>query len=170
MNKSQLEIEKKYIIEKPSFDMLALMPEYSSSDIVQIYLSSDIGVTHRIRKRSFHDKTVYTETKKIRIDKMSAAEAERDISSEEFSELSKNILRGSKKLNKMRHTFFYEAHTFEIDVYPEWEKTAVLEVELESREENIEFPSFIKIIRDVTGNKAYSNASMSMHFPDEDYL
>ena len=42
-----------------------------------------------------------------------------------------------------------------------------METELESREEEVEFPSFIEILREVTGDKAYSNAAMSRTFPAE---
>ena len=58
-------------------------------------------------------------------------------------------------------------HTVEIDIYPEWDSTAILEVELRSRDEQISLPDFIKILKEVTGDKRYSNASMSRTFPEE---
>ena len=42
-----------------------------------------------------------------------------------------------------------------------------MEIELEKREESVEIPDFIEIIRDVTGDKAYSNAAMARAFPTE---
>ncbi len=167
---TQIEIERKYIIEKPSVSDMQAMADYTSSDIVQIYLKSAPAVTRRIRSRSFADKTVYTETVKVRIDAISANESEREISAEQFAELSGEIAQGSRPLRKTRHTFSYGRHTVEIDVYPEWENTAVLEVELRGRDECVLLPDFINIIKEVTGDKRYSNASMSRSFPEELHL
>ena len=164
---TQVEIERKFIIEKPSVSDMSAMKEYTASDITQIYLDSPKSVTHRIRSRRYPTHTAYTETLKIRIDAMSASERESEISAERFSELSKNIAKDSRVLEKTRHTFLYGEHTVEIDNYPEWESTAVLEVELKSRDEQISLPDFIKIIKEVTGDKRYSNASMSRTFPEE---
>ena len=88
MQKENLEIERKYIIEMPSeFDM-SMMQDYTSSEITQIYLESSPHVTHRVRKRKYSDNTEYTETKKIRVDRMSAIEEESRISESEFSLLA----------------------------------------------------------------------------------
>jgi len=42
-----------------------------------------------------------------------------------------------------------------------------METELPSEDTNTDIPPFIKIIKEVTGIKAYSNASMSRAFPNE---
>lgn len=165
---SQVEIERKYIIKMPDIETLKSQMDYSSSEILQIYLPSDKGETHRIRQRVYDEKIICTETKKIRIDNMSATEIEREISPLEFAALASNIKYGTSPIEKIRHTFVYENRLFEIDVYPQWKTTAIMETELESRETKVKFPSFINIIREVTGEKAYSNAQMSREFPVED--
>ena len=163
-----LEIERKYVIEKPLPERMRECGGYTSSDIVQIYLTSPLGITHRVRSRSFPDgRTLYYETRKIRIDKMSSHELEREIEREEFDVLAEKIAAGSRPIVKTRHTFDYLGQTFEIDVYPEWQNTAIMETELSSREREVQMPEFIKILREVTGIKAYSNAAMSRKFPDE---
>ena len=165
-----VEIERKYIIRMPSESQLASMPDYTRSDILQIYLPSSVGETHRIRKRVYSDKIVCTETRKIRIDKMSSTEIEGEISLSDFDFLAKNPLEGRTPIQKTRHTFTYENQTFEIDIYPNWNMSAIMETELSDRDEKVIFPSFIHIIREVTGNKAYSNAQMSKSFPEEDKI
>ncbi len=167
MEKTQIEIERKYIIEKPSADEMKKLPEYTESTIVQIYLNSEAGVTHRVRSRTYGSKTVYTETVKRRIDRMSSEETEREISKEDFDILAENIRKGSHPVNKTRHTFLYKGQIFEIDIYPKWKNTAVMETELKDRKEEPEIPVFIKVVEEVTGNRAYSNASMSLAFPNE---
>ena len=162
-----IEIERKYIIKKPDASDMASCEGYSSSDIVQIYLASPRGVTHRIRSRTYSDGIRYYETTKIRIDKMSSHEYEREIEKCEFETLSLKIAEESRPIIKTRHSFDYLGQTFEVDVYPEWEHTAVMETELASRDTEVLFPDFIRALAEVTGDKRYSNAQMSRSFPEE---
>ena len=164
----QVEIERKYIIAMPSVDSLSACPDYTKTEIEQIYLSGDARVTHRIRKRCYPDRTVYTETKKIRLDKMSADEREREITGEEYQCLKKDMKPDTRPIKKTRHSFTYGDITAEIDIYPEWERCAIMETELKSREENPALPPFIRILREVTGEWEYSNAGMAHAFPSED--
>lgn len=165
---SQVEIERKYIIKMPDLDSILGIEGSTKSSILQIYLPSKKGETHRIRRREYDDRTVCTETKKIRIDNMSAEEIEREISPLEFGALALNIMEGTAPIDKVRYTFSYKDQLFEIDVYPQWHHTAIMETELDSRITKVEIPSFIEIVREVTGDKAYSNAAMSKSFPVED--
>ena len=166
--KDFIEIERKFIIEMPKRDELLALDFSSSSFITQIYLSAPEGITRRIRSRSYKTKTHYFETIKKRIDKISAYEDEREISESEFVEKSKEIREGSKPITKERITFPYKSHSIEIDIYPEWKNTAIMEIELKSREEKVEIPCFIKIIKEVTGERKYTNAAMSESFPKEE--
>ena len=163
-----VEIERKYIIRMPDPKILSSQNEYTESRILQIYLPSEKGETHRIRRRDYADKTVCTETRKIRIDKISSTEIEGEISLELFEEMAKAPLSGSIPIVKTRHTFVCDGQMFEIDVYPQWKNTAIMETELDSREREVKIPSFINIISEVTGDKAYSNAGMAKSFPPED--
>ncbi len=168
MNNTPIEIERKYIIEMPDTALLAENGDYSCSEILQVYLNTESRhVTHRVRSRKFSDKTVYTETKKIRIDSISAFEDEHEITEAEFCEKCKSIKTGSSPIRKMRHSFMYRGQCFEIDIYPEWKRTAIMETELKSKTDGTDVPSFIKIIKEVSGERAYSNASMSADFPPE---
>ena len=167
MSKPHIEIEKKYIIKKPKISDMQVCDGYSASEIIQTYLLSESGVTRRVRSRESAGKVVYTETKKIRLDNMSAIEDERELSLEEYELLLKNADPASHPIHKVRHVFTYQNQVFEIDVYPEWQNNAILETELDTKEKTVEFPPFIEIISDVTGNRRYSNAAMSRAFPEE---
>lgn len=165
---TNLEIERKYVIEKPQIDKMRECGAYTSSEIVQIYLDADAGVTRRVRSRAYPDGRVqYFETEKRRVDKMSAEERERKITKAEFDNFSLQIAQDTRPIIKTRHTFDYLGQTFEIDVYPEWHTTCIMETELPSRDTEVKMPSFIRIIADVTGDKRYSNAAMSRSFPEE---
>jgi CYTH domain-containing protein len=165
---TNLEIERKYVIEKPQIDKMRECGAYTSSDIVQIYLDAEAGVTRRVRSRAYPDgRAQYFETEKRKIDEMSAEEREREITKAEFDNFSLQIAQDTRPITKTRHTFDYIGQTFEIDVYPEWERTCIMETELPSRDTEVKMPSFIRIIADVTGDKRYSNAAMSRSFPEE---
>ena len=164
----KVEIEKKYLIMKPAVEDMSGCEGFSYSDIVQIYLPADGGATHRIRSREYPDGRVeYTETTKVRIDKMSAYEDESEIDKETFDSLAENILEGTRPIEKRRYVFEYCGQIFEIDEYPEYENSCIMETELSSRKDTVTMPPFIKIIADVTGDKRYSNASLAKVFPEE---
>ena len=162
-----VEIERKYVIVMPDTDTLRSQSGYTVSEIEQTYIESAEHVTHRVRARRYADRLVYTETKKVRIDKMSAIEDEREISRAEYELAVSKKKTGTHTVRKTRHTFEHAGQIFEIDVYPEWVRTAVMETELESRGQTVSMPDFIRIVAEVTGDKKYSNASMSQIFPDE---
>ena len=162
----KLEIERRFIIAKPTADDLEAIRRVCDarglrvSIIEQVYLFS-LGTTHRVRRREDADGVRFFETVKRRVDGMSAEEMEREISEAEYLGLKKKIRPGSRPIIKTRYAFFYNNQSYEIDVYPFWERTAMLELELEDRDKKIEFPSAIRVIREVTGERKYSNSSMA---------
>lgn len=162
-----VEIERKYIIEMPDLALLRGMRDYTVSEIEQIYLDSPVGITHRIRRRAYSDRVEYTETKKVRIDKSSAYEDEHTITEGEYAELRTRRAPDSVALSKMRYTFGYSGLTFEVDIYPDWTRTCIMETELPSRDTAVDMPPFVSIVEEVTGKREYSNASMSRKFPKE---
>ena len=166
----QIEIERKYLILFPDVDAMRELPGFSKSNITQIYLNSQTGVTHRVRSRTTDGVTVYTENTKIRIDKISCIETENEISEDRFMTLRENIRVGSHPLTKTRYLFSYMERTIEIDVYPQWKNAAVMEIELPDKNTIPHIPDFIKIIREVTGEAEYSNSNMSHRFPKEPHL
>ena len=109
--KRGIEIERKYVIRMPSVSLMEGEDEYTVSDITQIYLVAPKGETHRIRARSYPDRTVYTETRKRRIDSISAVETESEIDREWFLALASHPLSGTRPVIKRRHTFRYRSQS-----------------------------------------------------------
>ena len=167
MANSAVEIERKYIIRMPDMDVVRSQSEHTESSILQIYLHHERGESHRIRRREYIDKVVCTETRKVRLDNMSANETESSISETAFNILAKSPLEGHRPIEKVRHTFRMGDYVYEIDVYPKWKNTAILEVELPTRDASPEIPEFLEVIKDVTGERKYKNFAMSKHFPNE---
>ena len=168
MNKSSLEIERKFIIRIPDTDKLSELPDYTRSRIIQTYLESSDSVTLRVRFREYEGRVEYTETEKRRVDYMSAEEREREITSDEYGRLLQNIKQGTSPIEKTRYTFSYCGQLYEVDIYPRWKHSCIMEAELKSPDCELIVPPFIELVREVTGDKTYSNASMSRHFPPED--
>ncbi len=162
-----IEIERKFIIELPDPRRMVEMDGYRADEITQTYLKSPKRITHRVRKRMTCGESRYTETKKVRIDGMSSYEDEREITAEEYERLLCERDTECTDVIKVRHSFLYDGKTVEIDVYPVWQRSCIMEIELDSRDEQISLPPFICVITEVTGNRAYSNAAMARSFPDE---
>ena len=165
-----IEIERKYVILKPDESLMCASSDYTVSDITQIYLDAPAGVTHRVRSREYPDRTVYTETRKRRISATTAFEDEGEIDCTAFAALSANPKPGTRPIVKRRHTFRYLDQICEIDIYPEWHSTAIMETELADADSHAEIPPFITVVAEVTGDKRYSNASMSHSFPEETHV
>lgn len=164
-----IETERKFIICTPEFSLLAQQQGYGRSEIVQTYFDTAAGITHRVRKRTGMNGTRYTETKKTRISRMSVIEDEVELCEQEYLDRLSTLRIVGEPLHKTRHIFSYGGRVFEVDIYPGWQKHAVMEVEFSDEGESIELPPFIEIVKDVTGVRAYSNYAMAIAFPEEDF-
>ena len=71
-------------------------------------------------------------------------------------------------IRKTRYCLPYAGHVFEIDVFPFWTRQAIMEVELKNENEEFTLPPFIKILREVSEDPAYSNHSLAREIPPED--
>jgi len=164
---TNLEIEKKYIIEYPDVDFLKTVPKCSYSEIEQIYLLSEDDVSERIRKRGRDGRYKFYHTIKRCISAYVREEDEREISELEYKELKK---RANPRLNiiyKTRYVIPYKGHVMEIDVFPFWDRQAYLEVELADSTVCPAVPSYIKCMCDVTCNPEYTNRALAENIPEQ---
>lgn len=158
------EIERKYLIEYPDLNILE---NYPKSDIAQTYLKTNDGMTSRVRKRTTAGVTKYIFTEKKRITDVKCIENERELSAVEYEELLKLADTERRTVIKTRYCVPYNGRVVEVDIYPFWSDRAIAEVEMESEEEEVCLPDFIKVIRDVTAERAYKNASIAKKIPDD---
>lgn len=155
-----LEIERKYLIEYPDLALLDSLPNCRRTDIEQVYLLSKGGM-RRVRKRGEKGDYLYFYTEKRDIDGMSRMETERRITEEEYNALLKEADPARRPVIKNRYCITHEGQYFELDVYPFWKDKAILEIELLSEEDKVTLPPFIKLIKEVTGDKSYSNSALA---------
>lgn len=149
------EIEKKYLIEYPSKDILMSYKPFIC-DISQTYLLSSVG-SHRVRQRSYMSESMYYETIKMRLSPSECFEEERLISKSEYDFLLKSADPNKNAIVKKRCCFLYEGKYFELDLFDFWSDKALLEVELKSLDEQVTLPDKIKIIKDVSDDEHYKN-------------
>lgn len=157
-----IEIERKYLIEKPKIEDLSNNVHINLVDIVQTYLGPDKnGNERRVRKRGTNgDYTYYVATKK-QIDNIKRIEIENKISENEYLVLMSETDDSSNTIYKKRICFVYKSQYFEIDLYDFSNDKAILEIELTNENNIVELPSFIKVIKEVTDDQNYWNYSLA---------
>lgn len=160
MNSNNMEIERKFLIEYPSEEFLGALSD--RTEIEQTYLTvSEHGGRMRVRKRGADGKYVYTKTEKKHITDISRVEIESEITETEYRKLLEFRDPERATVCKTRYCCPYKNQIFEIDIYPFWSSMAVMEIEMETEEQKVVFPDDIKIIREVTSDKEYTNVSIA---------
>ncbi len=138
------EIERKFLTDDSVNEVLK-----DGKNIVQGYILNTPEKVVRIR---------YTDSKGFLTVKMSTDSA---VTRNEFEyeipvEDAKEMLYGVKVLKKTRYEYEFRGNLFEIDVFENG--LILVEIELESEEQEFEKPSFLKA--EVTFDKRYLNSEM----------
>ncbi|MBQ7670617.1 MAG: AAA family ATPase [Clostridia bacterium] len=156
------EIERKFLIEYPDLDFLKNYPFCKKVEIEQVYLEG----RSRIRRRGADGSYIYFYTEKRKVNEVRRVEEERRITKSEYEALFADKEPGRGIVKKDRYCIVYDGKYFELDVYPIWRDRATLEIELSSEDEEFKIPDFIKVIREVTGEKEYKNYNISKLYED----
>ncbi len=169
MNQNGIEIERKFLIVHPGEEWLNRQPGSRRAAIVQTYLTAETGVTRRVRSWTENAVTRYISTTKRPLSGITREELEEEIGEEEYRAFLRESDPERRPICKTRWSIPYEGHVLEIDSYTNWHSDrAILEVELDSEEEEFRIPPDIEIIREVTGDRRYLNSSMAREFPPRD--
>ena len=83
------------------------------------------------------------------------------MSQEEYLRLLMEADTSKRQIRKTRYCLTYKNQYFEIDVYPFWNDKAIAEIELRDENAKIVFPKQIKVIREVTDDDSFKNASLA---------
>ena len=148
-----LEIERKFLVEKPDFELLASLPLCKAVEIEQAYMTDENGDNMRLRKRGADGCYIYIKTQKIRISDTTRIEIETRVTEQEFE----SGVKGCPVLSKTRYLIVSGGKYFELDIFPFWNE-ALLEIELKSADESFDFPPFLRVIKEVTADKQYRNS------------
>ncbi len=153
-----LEIERKFLIAYPDEPILLAQQGADKTEIAQTYLiAGEDGTERRVRKRGRAGKCVYTYTEKVFLSTVRRIEREREISVAEYERLLLQADASMRTLQKYRYCIPFGDIVCEIDVYPFISDWAVLEIELTDEKQEIILPDFVQVIREITGEREYSN-------------
>lgn len=154
-----LEIERKFLVELPDVKRLNVKRKIG---ITQIYLSRGKDQSQRrVRRIAENGNITYTYTEKVFITPVTRRENEFEISRDEFDRLLAQTDRSVSPVEKVRYCFDYHGQLFELDTYPFSDKLAIMELELRSPDQEIDFPDSIRVIGDVSADSRYSNAALA---------
>lgn len=155
------EIERKFLIEYPDTTILESNPTCRRVEIIQTYLNAENGDEARVRQRGENGNYVYFLTTKRKVTDVKRVEIERRLSKDEYLTLLMDADTSKKQIRKTRYCLTYKNQYFEIDVYPFWNDKAIMELELADEKAEIEYPDFIRVIKEVTDDDSYKNSSLA---------
>lgn len=155
------EIERKFLIEYPDVQALERLSNCQRVEIIQTYLTAPEGEESRVRQRGVDGSYVYFQTTKRKLSELKRVEVERRLSKDEYLRLLMEADPACRPIRKTRYCLTYDNQYFEIDVYPFWRDKAIAEIELTSEDADIHFPPQIRVIKEVTDDESYKNASLA---------
>lgn len=129
--------------------------------MIQTYLKSAAGEEVRVRQRGVDGSYIYFQTTKRRVTDLKRVEIERRLSQAEYLRLLMEADTSRRQIRKTRYCLTYQNQYFEIDLYPFWQDKAIAEIELSDENAQVVFPEQIQVIKEVTGDESYTNASLA---------
>ena len=158
------EIERKFLIEYPDVEWLKSLPNCQQVEIIQTYLRSDTDDEIRVRQRGLNGNFTYTKTIKRKVSDIKRVEIEKRLTKDEYLSLLMQADTTRHQIRKTRYCVSYDNCYLELDVYPFWNDKAILEIELAHEDDPISIPDNIKIIKEVTNDDSYKNASLAFTY------
>ena len=159
-----LEIERKYLIEKPDIGKITDGLDGIEVKIVQTYLRSDNpNIERRIRTITMWGETSYVFTTKEDMGDggLTRKETEVEIDKDYYEELLREREPDFMTIEKTRYVANYLEGTLEIDIYPFLRDKAVLEIEIDHADQKIDLPDFIEVIKEVTKDPQFKNKALA---------
>ena len=156
------EIERKFLIVRPDPAALEARLNCEKVDIMQTYLIPEApGEEVRVRQRGSGGHYICYMTRKSKARGMKRVEVEKRLSREEYMALLMRADPKCRPIRKTRYCLSENGLYYEIDIYPDWKDRAVMEIELSDEKQPIVFPEGIDVIREVTGEEAFTNRALA---------
>ena len=155
------EIERKFLIEYVDESILAPY-EPVEQNITQTYLKErNKGTERRARKVVSENSISYSYIEKRPISPIERIENERLLSQKEYIRLTEEVDPNYGSISKHRYCFRYNDRYCTIDAYPISADRAILDVQLNDKDEEPVLPPEIRVIKEVTGDPAYQGHMIS---------
>lgn len=150
--------ERKYLVE-----LTGELPDCIESDIIQTYLVSEPGTEVRLRRRSWNGKVVNVHKTKKRLSDTEQIETERQVTNALYESLLQQADPYRNTIHKLRQSFIWKGQYFELDTYlGPLSGLVILETKGIADVENVNFPPFIVVKEEVTGNYQYYNYNLAL--------
>jgi len=140
------------------------IPESSESFITQTYLVAEPGTEVRLRRREWSGgKVVNVHRSKKRLSDSEVIETERQIDNNLYEQMLQQADPYRVTIRKKRHSFIWKGQFFQIDTFVEPDINLIMmETKGVSPNETVNFPPFVKVLEDVTGNSRYLNYNIAL--------
>lgn len=167
---TKLEIERKFLVKFPtSWSALSEIFEdlMDVKRISQTYLKAEGDEpSARVRKTveglTGDTNTVYHFNQKKPVDSGVHEETEHEITQSQYQKYLNKANPDKVAVEKTRFVFKYNDQVFELDVFKGPLKgLAILEIELEDKNDTVELPPFLKMTKEVTDDKRFTNFSLA---------
>jgi CYTH domain-containing protein len=141
------------------------IPECSESEITQTYLVAEPGCEVRLRRREWSGgKVVNVHRSKKRISDTEVIETERQVDNNLYEQMLQQADPYRATIKKKRQSFIWKGQFFEIDTFHSPVNDLVMmETKGVTEKETVNFPPFVKVIEDVTGNSKYLNYNIALN-------
>ena len=151
--------ERKYIVE-----LTGELPETIDSEIIQTYLVSEPESEIRLRRRSWSSgKVVNIHNIKKRTAPGKQIETDRQVDNSLYESLLQQADPYRLPIKKRRQSFIWRGQYFELDTfYGVLDGLVILETKGITDAENVNFPPFICVKQEITGNKEYYNYNLAL--------
>lgn len=145
-------------------ELIGDIPECSESLITQTYLVAEPGCEVRLRRREWSGgKVVNVHRSKKRISDTEIIETERQIDNNLYEQMLQQADPYRATIRKKRQSFIWKGQFFEIDTFLEpLDNLVMLETKGVTEKETVNFPPFVKVLEDVTGNTRYLNYNLAL--------
>ena len=161
-----LEIERKFLILYPDLGLLNNMPACCRVPLSQTYLETPEEGRFRVRKRGEGEDAVFIKTVKKKISEIRRIEIEESISEEEYENYISRKEYCGGTIAKDRYCIVWNNSYFELDVFPFWDRFALLEIELLDENQEFTLPDFVTVIKEVTYDKSFRNKTLAVTYKD----
>lgn len=141
------------------------IPECSESEITQTYLVAEPGCEVRLRRRKWQGgKVVNVHRTKKRISDTEVIETERQVNNNLYEQMLQQADPYRSTIKKRRQSFIWKGQFFEIDTFlSPVDNLVMMETKGIGEQETVNFPPFVRVIEDVTGNSRFLNYNIALN-------
>ena len=158
------EIRRRYLIDYPDTEMLEGLEDCHRIEIEQAYLRSAENVEIRIRSQKSGADSMFYETRYLLSEGKRRLDSELRLSAHNYHKMLAHADPDRGRLKKTRYRLNWKGTNFDIDLYEMWGDQALLEVSLRDEDQQIDFPPFLSIRKEVTGDERYEISHLARHY------